>query len=155
MPIKNLLDLELEISRHPSGPPAHKHTSFAIYIHPLIMYNSHHHPSQCTPSIPSTLTKTLSSHFHRIVNPSKRKKEKKKEPTNTKVNPPNQVFPSQPRINLLNNIPPRPSRPIATSLRNSRRQLDLLDFVRVRDRVDVQAAGHVPGYVAVESWDVC
>jgi len=60
----------------------------------------------------------------------------------------------QPRINLLNNILPSPSRPIATSLRDSRRQLDLLDFIRVRDRVDVQAAGHVPGYVAVESCDL-
>jgi hypothetical protein len=59
--------------------------------------------------------------------------------------------PLQPRINLLNNILPRPSRPLATSLRHSRRQLDLLDLVRVRDRVDVQAAGHVPGYMAVES----
>jgi hypothetical protein len=57
----------------------------------------------------------------------------------------------QTRINLLNNILPSPSRPIATSLRDSRRQLDLLDLVRVRDRVDVQAAGHVPGYMAVES----
>jgi hypothetical protein len=67
----------------------------------------------------------------------------------TKENPHRK--PLQPRINLLNNILPRPSRPLATSLRHSRRQLDLLDLVRVRDRVDVQAAGHVPGYVAVES----
>ena len=87
-----------------------------------------------------------------FIESSRHPKERKKEPTNTKRNTPQRSFSRlQPRINLLNNIPPRPSRPIATSLRNSRRQLDLLDFVRVRDRVDVQAAGHVPGYVAVES----
>jgi hypothetical protein len=80
----------------------------------------------------------------RFVKTSKGKTDKKE------GNPTNFL---QPRIDLLNNIPARPSRPLATSLRDSRRQLDLLNLIRVRDRVDVQAAGHVPGYVAVESWD--
>ena len=32
---------------------------------------------------------------------------------------------------------------------------DLRDVVGARDDVHGEAAGQVPGYVAVESWDVC
>jgi len=60
---------------------------------------------------------------------------------------------SQPRINLLRNILARPRTPIATRLRHRGRQLDLPDFFGVGDSVDVQAAGHVPGDVAVEGPD--
>lgn len=59
---------------------------------------------------------------------------------------------SQAGINLLYHIVARPRDPVAARLRHGRGQLDLLDLLRVRDAVDVQAAGHVPGDVAVEGY---
>ena len=128
-------NIEIQITRQPI--PA----SPAMYIHPHIMFSpTQTIPMQCTPliSLCPNPTSPILIEFVKAIMITKGNKE-----TPTKC--------LQTRINLLNNILSSPSRPFATSLRDSRRQLNLLNLIRVRDRVDVQAAGHVPGYVAVES----